>query len=313
MKKVPIIAVVGPTASGKTDLAIALAKRLDAEIISFDSMQIYKGMHIASAAPDEAEKDGVPHHLLEFLDTDCAFSVADFVLLARKTASEIVSRSKPVIIAGGTGLYVNAFIDNLIFGEEKIDADLRNRLNEEYDAVGGEAMIEKLAEFDKDSAKRLHPNNKKRVIRAFEVYLSTGITMSEQMESSKAEESPYMPYMLGITFKNRELLYDRINTRVDKMLQNGLLLEAERAFKAKNGPTACQAIGHKEFFPYFNGEISLEEAVENLKAETRRYAKRQLTWFRKDERINWIYRDECESPFNSALEILERIGYFGKI
>ena len=313
MKKIPIIAVVGPTASGKTDLAIALAKRLGAEIISFDSMQIYKGMHVASAAPDEAEKDGVPHHLLEFLDADCAFSVADFVLLARKTANEIVSRGKPVIIVGGTGLYVSSFIDNVIFSEEKVDEALRLRLNAEYDAIGGEAMLERLREFDPQTANRLHPNNKKRVIRAFEIYLSTGTTMSAQMESSKAEESPYMPYMLGITFKNRDLLYEKINLRVNKMLENGLLKEAESAFKVKNGPTACQAIGHKEFFPFFEGKISLEEAVENLKAETRRYAKRQLTWFRKDERINWIYRDECESTFDSALEILERIGYFGKI
>ena len=311
MNKIPVIAVVGPTASGKTELSIALAQKLDAEIISFDSMQIYKGMHIASAAPDKEEMQGVPHHLIEFLDPAQSYSVADFVKLAHATAAEIATRGKKVIIAGGTGLYVNSFLDNVSFGEDNTDTELRRRLNEEYDSIGGEAMIEKLRQFDPDSAERLHPNNKKRVIRAFEVYYSTGSTITHLQEQSHLEETPYIPFMLGITYRDRQRLYDRINQRVDIMLHKGLLSEAEAVYNSKGDSTATQAIGHKELFSYFSGEATLEEAVEHLKAETRRYAKRQLTWFRRDQRISWIYRDETENIADEALSILERNGYFG--
>ena len=311
MEKLPIIAVVGPTASGKTGLAVELAKKLDAEIISFDSMQIYKGMHIASAAPDEDEKNGVPHHLVEFLEPSVSFSVADFVKLAREKAEEIVKRGKRIIIVGGTGLYINSFLDNIEFGEEEPNPELREKLNREYEELGGQEMLKKLREFDRDSADRLHANNKKRIIRAFEIYLSTGITMTEQIENSALNESPYKPYIIGLTFTDREMLYDRIGKRVDIMLRNGLLDEAENMFKNGGGKTAVQAIGHKEFFPYFKGEITLEEATENLKRETRRYAKRQLTWFRRDQRVNWIYRDNEEDRLSASIKILERNGYFG--
>ena len=312
MNKIPVVAVVGPTASGKTELAVELAKRLNGEIISFDSMQIYKGMPIASAAPDEEEKQGIPHHLLEFLEPDVSYSVADFVKAAKLAAEDIHSRGKQVIIAGGTGLYINSFLDNLSFSEEESDPLLREKLNDEYDSVGGEEMLKRLAEFDPESVARLHPNNKKRIIRAFEIYLSSGVTMTEQLENSRKNGSPYVPFILGITFEDRALLYDRINRRVDKMLEKGLLGEAKADFDADRGGTAIQAIGHKEFFKYFSGDCSLEEATEELKAETRRYAKRQLTWFRRDERVNWIYRDICEDVTTEAIKTLERIGYFGK-
>lgn len=312
MNKTPIIAVVGPTASGKTELAVKLAKKLDAEIISFDSMQIYKGMHIASAAPDEAETEGIKHHLIEFLEPEESFSVADFVKAAKSAVDDILSRGKPIIIEGGTGLYVNSFIDNITFSDEVADQQLREELNAEYDLIGGEAMVEKLRKFDPQSAQRLHPNNKKRVIRAFEIYMTTGITMTQQLENSTKAESPYLPYMLGLSFEDRELLYGRIDLRVDKMIAKGLVSEAAAMFEKNTSGTAVQAIGHKEFFPYFKGEISLDEATELLKRETRRYAKRQLTWFRRDERINWIYRDKTEDVFKEAVHILERIGYFGK-
>ena len=311
MEKLPIIAIVGPTASGKTELAVNLAKKLDAEIISFDSMQIYKDMHIASAAPDDAEKHGVVHHLLEFLEPNDNFSVAEFVKLAKETVSKVHSSGKRVIIAGGTGLYINSFLDNIEFREEKPDQALREKLNIEFEAIGGEEMLKKLKEFDPDSAKRLHPNNKKRIIRAFEIFISTGVTMTEQIKNSRCNESPYTPYIIGITYENREKLYERIDKRVDIMLRNGLLFEAEKMFNSGNSSTAVQAIGHKEFFPYFKGEITKEEAAENLKRETRRYAKRQLTWFRRDERVNWIYRDKEQDVLSSALQILERNGYFG--
>lgn len=312
MEKTPIVVIVGPTASGKSNLAIELAKKLDAEIISFDSMQIYKGMHIASAAPNEEEKCGIKHHLLEFIEPTTNYSVADFVKLARETVEDIKSRGKGVIIAGGTGLYINSFIDNIIFNEEKTDPELRKKLNTEFDVLGGEKMLEKLGEFDPSYAQRLHPNNKNRIIRAFEIYLTTGVTMTEQLELSKESESPYLPYMIGLDFEDREKLYERIDKRVDKMLSEGLLEEAERTFKMESFGTAVQAIGHKEFFPFFKGEIDLTEAVELLKRQTRRYAKRQLTWFRRDKRINWIHLDKSEDALAEAQKILERNGYFGK-
>lgn len=312
MEKTPIIVIVGPTASGKTELSVRIAKKLDAEIISFDSMQIYKGMHIASAAPGEDEREGVRHHLLEFLQPEQSFSVADFVKEAKKACEDIKSRNKPIIIVGGTGLYISSFVDNITFSEEKQNMGLREELSAEYDSIGGEEMLKKLSEFDPESARRLHPNNKKRVIRAFEIYLTSGVTMTEQLKNSKNEESPYVPYMIGLTFEDREKLYSRIELRVDNMLSSGLLDEARAMFERNAEGTAVQAIGHKEFFSYFRGEATLEEAVELLKGETRRYAKRQLTWFRRDERINWIYRDRSEDILADALHILERIGYFGK-
>lgn len=312
MEKIPVIVVVGPTASGKTELAVELAKRVDGEIISFDSMQIYKGMSIASAAPDMEERQGIRHHLLEFLEPDQNYSVADFVKAAEECVNDIISRNKRVIIAGGTGLYVNSFIDNIIFTESDTNFELRQKLNAQYDELGGEAMLQKLSEFDPQSADRIHPNNKKRVIRAFEIYLSLGSTMTKQLEDSRKNESPYLPFIIGISFEDREKLYERINLRVDKMMEKGLIREAKESFEHKKGNTAVQAIGHKELFPYFKGEASVFEVTELLKAATRRYAKRQLTWFRRDQRINWIYRDREPNVTEAAINILERMGYFGK-
>ena len=215
MKKIPIIVFVGPTASGKTELSVKLAKKLDAEIISADSMQIYKNMHIASAAADEEEKEGIPHHLLEFLEPTESFSVADFVKKAATLIEDIAGRGKAVIIVGGTGLYINSLVDNITFSEDPVSDTLRAELTEKFDKIGGQAMLEELRAFDPDSADRLHPNNKKRIIRAFEIYLSTGITMTRQLEASRLIASPYEPFMIGIGFSNRELLYERINLRVD--------------------------------------------------------------------------------------------------
>ena len=310
MKKTPIVAVVGPTASGKSELAVSLAERLDGEVISFDSMQIYKGMHIASAAPDEEEMRGIPHHLVEFLEPSESFSVAEFVRMAKAKTEEIIKRGKKVIIAGGTGLYINSFLDNIIFTQSETDQSVREKFSRELDRVGAEEMLRRLYEFDPETAKRLHPNNKKRIIRAFEIYETTGQTMTEQLENSRAEESPYEPYMIGLSYLDRESLYERINLRVDKMLEAGLLEEAKRAFETNASKTSAQAIGHKELFGYFKGERSFLEAVELLKMQTRRYAKRQLTWFKRDERISWIYRDLTGNTAEEAIKILEGKGYF---
>ena len=284
--------ILGPTASGKTDVSIELAKRFDGEIICADSMQIYKGIHIASAAPGEPEKCGVPHHLFEFLENDIQFSVADYVKLAREKIKEIDSRGKLPIIVGGTGLYISALLDNIEFLEQETDNTLREELSQKFDTVGGEQMLKELNGFDPDSAKRLHPNNRRRIIRAFEVFLSSGKTITEHNLLSKKSESDLCPLIIGINFEDREKLYNRINLRVDLMLKNGLLEEAKVNAVNRTKKGAFQAIGHKELYPYLDGTCSLEEASDNLKMQTRRYAKRQLTWFRRVENVNWFYPDK---------------------
>ena len=303
--KIKTIFVVGPTASGKTGLSIELAKRYNGEIVSADSMQIYKGFHIASAAPDEDEKMGIPHHLLEFLESDTEYSVAEYVKAAKECIEDINAREKLPIIVGGTGLYISSLLDNTSFCEEETDFELRKALEKEFDLLGGEEMLKKLSLFDSDSAKRLHPNNKRRIIRAFEVYKKTGKTITEQNLKSKLKESDLNPLVIGINFKDREKLYSRINERVDLMIKNGLVKEAETTLDKANGKGGFQAIGHKELYPYLKNECDLLSAAENLKMQTRRYAKRQLTWFRRDERINWIYGDETESLLNQAIKLAD--------
>lgn len=296
---IKVVFIVGPTASGKTSLGIELAKELNAEIISADSMQIYKGIHIASAAPNEAEKCGIPHHLIEFLEIDDEFSVADYVKLAREKIFEINSRGKTPIIVGGTGLYISSLLDNIEFTEAQADNELRQKLELRFDEIGAEMMLEELASFDEASAKKLHPNNRRRIIRAFEVYEQTGITITEQNILSKQNKSQIEPLVIGISYNNRELLYERINKRVDIMLKNGLLDEAKSNYN-KSHKGAFQAIGHKELYSYFDNEATLEEAVEHLKMQTRRYAKRQLTWFNRDKRINWFYPDLDQNYLDKA-------------
>lgn len=300
-----VLFVVGPTASGKTALGIALAKRFGGEIISADSMQIYKGIHIAAAAPDLEEQEGIPHHLLEFLDLDEQFSVADYVINAREKIEEIHVRGNLPIIVGGTGLYINALLDNTKFTDIKTDLDLRCELENEFDRVGGEVMLTRLSEFDPESAKRLNPADKRRIVRCFEIFELTGQTLTQQNELSHLEKADFESLVLGITYKDREKLYDRINSRVDIMLENGLLSEAKTTFETQNSKGAFQAIGHKELYGFFKGECTLDEATELLKRQTRRYAKRQLTWFKKDERINWIFADEIENVIDEAIKLTQ--------
>lgn len=301
---IKVLFVVGPTASGKTDLSIRLAKNLNGEIISADSMQIYKGIHIASAAPDESEKCGIPHHLFEFLDLSQEYSVAEYVKVAREKIKEVAKRGKTPIIVGGTGLYVSSLLDNIEFLDEETDYELRNSLEEKFDKIGAEQMLKELAEFDIDSANRLHKNNRRRIIRAFEVYIKTGKTFTEQNALSKNGETEIEPLVIGITFKDREKLYERINRRVDLMLENGLLEEARKTF-GNNKKGGFQAIGHKELYPIFTGESTAKDCTEKLKQQTRRYAKRQLTWFRRDSRINWFYPDVEEKYFENALKLAQ--------
>ena len=286
MKKTKIICVVGATASGKTDLAVKLAKAVDGEIISADSMQVYKNMPIATAVATKEEQDGVVHHLVEFLDADQTFSVADFVERAKVLIDEITARGRVPIAAGGTGLFVDSLVKNISFSEVGSNAEIRNELAEK----SNEELYERLLKLDPNAAENIHPNNRKRVIRALELCMS-GTSKTEQNENSMLIDSPYDALYIGIGYKDRQKLYDRINKRVDLMLEAGLENEA-RQMLGKQGLTARQAIGHKELQPYIDGKITLDEATENLKRETRRYAKRQLTWFRRNENINWLYADE---------------------
>ena len=291
-KKINVVAVVGPTACGKTKLSIELAKRLNGEIISADSIQIYKGMDIGTAKPTKAEMSDVSHHLIDFWDINSEFSVAEYVNLAQKCIFEINTKGKLPFVVGGTGLYVNSLLNNINFIEQKFDTTLRENLLLKLKNEGVKSLIDELSEFDEESAKKIHPNNVIRIIRAIEFYKMTGITITQHNEDSKKIVSPYNPIMFGLTYRNREILYDKINKRVDKMIDLGLVDEAKRILSYKCSKTAMNAICYKEFAPYFSNQCSLSEAIENLKMQTRRYAKRQLTWFKKDARINWIFVDD---------------------
>ncbi len=303
-KKPKVIAVVGPTASGKTSLGIHLAKRFNGEVVSCDSMQVYNNMPIASAAPTKEETQGIPHHLVGFCDPSESFSVAKYVELAKGKIDDILSRGKLPILVGGTGLYIDSLLSGISFSQED-SSKIRQKLEQEAEQIGFSAMLEKLLKIDPETAAKYHPNDRKRIIRALEIFYLHGKTKTEMDNESKISGGPYNALWIGITYKNRETLYDRINRRVDIMLQNGVLDEAKTAYLNSRGITSVQAIGHKEFFPFFEGEISLEEAVESLKTETRRYAKRQLTWFRRNENIHWIYADETPNVGEIAENIVK--------
>lgn len=305
MKSIKTVFIAGPTASGKTALGAALAKKFGGEVVSADSMQIYRGIHIASAAPDSSEMLGVPHHMLEFLEPEQSFSVAEYVNAAREVIKDINARGKLPFVVGGTGLYISSLADNTVYADEPTDPDLRKELDGLFDREGAEKMLERLSVFDPESAARLHPNNRRRIIRAFEVYKLTGHSITEQNIRSREGEKYIEPLLIGITYRDREKLYERINRRVDIMLENGLEDEARAALSRSSGG-AVQAIGHKELAEYIKGECSLSEAAESLKRQTRRYAKRQLTWFKRDKRINWIYADECPDPAGEAEKLIKQ-------
>lgn len=308
--KIKIITVVGPTASGKTRLGVELAKKYNGEVISADSMQIYKGMQIATAKPTPEEMQGVPHHLMDFLPPDQTYSVAMFVNDAKKCIADITSRGKLPVIVGGTGLYVDSLLNNITFHESQRSTEISDELWKVYYADGVEKLLDMLKEFDSESAERLSSErNPKRIIRAIEFYKTTGITITEQNKNSKTEESPYSPVKLGINFEDRQKLYDRINKRVDLMLEEGLVAEAERVYNSELSFTSVKAIGYKELIPYFENKATPEECIEKLKRETRRYAKRQLTWFKRDRDIHWLYPDsepDFAALLDKAVHIIKR-------
>ena len=309
MKKQPIVAVIGPTASGKTALAVALAQAFGGEVVSADSMQIYQTMDVATAKPTEEEMMGIPHHLIDFLDPGESFSVARYCELAREAVADIAARGKLPIIAGGTGLYVDALLGNMRFEEQECDPGLRAQITAELEEKGIDAMLAELSAFDPDSAERLAAGrNPKRIIRCFEVYRSTGMTQTQLNEKQLSAESPFCAVRIGLTAADREYLYERINRRVDLMMENGLLIEARRFYENGFGDTAAAAIGYKELLPYLRGELPLDTCTENLKRATRRYAKRQLTWFKREQSVHWFYIDELsfDEIRDSAVEIIKK-------
>ena len=291
MKKKAVV-VVGATASGKTSLGVHIAKNFGGEVISADSMQIYKGMSISTAKPTMEEQRGIPHHLIDFLDITEIYSVSAFCNDAKKVFDTICENDKLPVIVGGTGLYVDSFLTNTSFLDNANSEEIRTRLNNELKENGIDFMYSQLKSIDPEAADKIHPNNIVRVLRALEVYYSTGMTITQQALMSHEVETDIEPLFIGITFKDREKLYERINKRVDIMIQEGLWDEAEQFFKSFPSVTAFNAIGCKELKPYFDGLKSADECIDDLKRSTRRYAKRQLTWFKRNPDIHWIYRDE---------------------
>jgi tRNA dimethylallyltransferase len=290
-----VVAIVGPTASGKTALGVFLASKRNGEIVSADSMQVYRGMRIATAQPTFDEMNGIPHHLIDFVPITEAYSVARYVHDANRIIDDIAARNKTPFLVGGTGLYVSSLIDGINFPKDANDPVLRAHLKREAELEGNLEMHRRLFEIDPEYARSLHPNNLGRVLRALELYACTGVTMTRQIEHSKNEPARYRAVMIGLTFSEREMLYHRIDRRVEEMQKNNLVKEAEEFFAENGAKTAAQAIGHKELKPFLNKQKSLEFCVECLKRETRRYAKRQLTWFRRDPRITWFEADKYEN------------------
>ncbi len=291
MEKIPVLAVIGPTASGKTKLAVFLARHYGGEVVSADSMQIYRGMAIGTAQPTEAEKQGVPHHLIGIKDPAEPCSVAEYVRLAGGAIEDIHARGLVPVVAGGTGLYADSLLSGLRFPETPRDEALRARLREKAEKEGGEALLAELAVFDPETAAVLHPHNLGRVIRAIEVFRTTGVTMAEMKRRAAAAPSPYRVCRIGLSFADRRALYARIDARVDAMMAAGLLDEAKALFargEAVRSGTAMQAIGYKELAGFLRGETPLPDAVEAIKRATRRYAKRQMTWFRRDADTVWL-------------------------
>lgn len=288
--KQKLVVIMGPTAVGKTKLSIDLAKKYNGEIISGDSMQVYKGMDIGTAKIKREEMEGIPHHLIDIKEPDEAFNVAQFQEFVTDCIEQIAAKGKLPIIVGGTGLYIDAVLQQYSFSESVSDEEYRSKLEAIAEECGVEAVHKILQEIDPDSADRIHPNNVRRVIRALEIYHCTGEKMSEQLQKQN-KEYKYDAVLIGLTM-DRDTLYERINQRVDIMMEEGLLEEVQGLYE--RGIRDCQsiqAIGYKELFDYFEGKVSLDQAVENLKQNSRRYAKRQLTWFRNKMNLDWFEMD----------------------
>jgi len=301
-----VIVICGPTASGKTSLSIEVAKKFDAEIVSADSMQIYKEMNIGTAKPDDTERSGIIHHMMDIVSVTEDYNVSRYVKEASECIDDILSRGKNVVIVGGTGLYIDNLINNTNFFEFDNDEDYRRELTDFAAEHSGQALLERLRLIDPDSAERLHPNDVKRVIRALEVYKVTGKTLT-QLHKESSRSHKYQPIFVALNYKNRDVLYDRINKRVDIMLQQGFVDEAKQLLKFNLSSTARAAIGYSDIFDYLSGKKDFDEAVENIKQKSRNYAKRQITWFKRNEEIFWIYPDAYQSTDDIYNDVFEHI------
>lgn len=309
MPAYPLFVLIGPTAVGKTKISIEIAKKIQGEIISGDSMQVYKFFDIGTAKIKPEETQGIPHHLINIKDPTEGFSVAEFKKLAEEKIEEINRKKKFPMLVGGTGLYVNAVINNYYFLEDDSNKKIRNKLKKIAEEKGIEYLLDKLQEVDPISAQKFHINDQRRIIRALEVFYSTGKPISLYHNSSNVQNEKYKLFMVGLNL-SREKLYERINLRVDMMLNEGWLKEVEEILQSgiPSDAPALQGLGYKQLVMYLKGQLSLDYAVELIKRDTRRFAKRQLTWFNRDNRINWIQMDNKEE--NAVLE--EILSYLGR-
>ena len=288
MHKPKVIVICGPTASGKTALSIELAKKINGEIISCDSMQIYKDMNIGTAKVTEEEMQGIKHYMIDFVSPDERYSVADYKNDAEKIIEIIINKGKTPIIVGGTGLYVDSLIYNIEYPKINLDEDYRQKLEKEVEEKGLKYLYDVAKKIDEQAVQKISINDKKRIMRVLEIYHATGKTKTEQEVESRKKEEKY-DYKIFAINMDREKLYQRINLRVDKMIENGLIEEVENLQKQYNHfPTAMQGLGYKEVVEYLQNEITKDEMIEKIKQESRRYAKRQLTWFRKNKQTIWI-------------------------
>ena len=312
-KPIKLLAVAGATGSGKTGFGIELAKSLNGEIISCDSMQIYRHMNIGTAKPTVSEMQGIPHHMMNILEPSEGFSVSDFAARARDCITDISSRGKLPILVGGTGLYMDSVMGGVNFAPSEVDVEYRESLNQLAAERGNLYLHNILTEHDPESAEKIHPNNVRRVVRALEILHSTGLTKSKQDKIAKPQNSPYKSIIFSIDMP-RDELYRRINTRVDIMLGAGFVDEVRALIDmgVSLDTTAMQAIGYKEVAGYLNGDCTLEFAVEKMKQESRRYAKRQLTWFSANNKINRVMLQECNRNFTFIVKFIENVLLCGK-
>ena len=302
-----IIVICGPTASGKTGLSLVLAEKFGGEIISADSMQVYKNLDIGTAKATDEEQQTAPHHLVDFLDPSEPYNVEIFTRLAKDKIEEISKRGNVPFIVGGTGLYIESLVNGITFTEQKSDKSIRNKLEQQLTENGNEWLHQQLVEIEPEYAVTVHPNNAVRVMRALEIYYTTGVTMTQQIAASKPKEKPYDVLFLATGFLDRAKLYENIDKRVDIMVNLGVLDEAKYVYENKDiFVNSAAAIGYKEFFPYFENVQSLDECIDNLKKGSRHYAKRQLTWFNRMEDINWLYVDGEEDYKEKAVLLAEK-------
>lgn len=303
MDKPKVIVICGPTASGKTSLSISLAKKINGEIVSCDSMQIYKEMDIGSAKPTVEEMQEIKHYLVDFVSPEKRYSVSEYKEDASKAIEEIINKGKTPIIVGGTGLYLNSLIYNIQYNEMEVDLNYRRELEKEAEEYGLEVLYNRAKEIDPEAMEKVSANDKKRITRVLEIYNATGRNKTELEKKSRKEVS-YNYLIFGINME-RSILYDRINKRVDIMLEQGLIEEVKNLInKYSNMPTAMQGLGYKEVKEFLDGNISKEEMIEKIKMETRRYAKRQITWFKRIENIIWLDGlKKTEENVNSIMEV----------